>query len=149
MYLFHQYYSVGFTTSVPVPSVLLGRLRDVSVAVPFQFLVCVLLGEWHKLYPFHFLEGFLNLTHVCHDSSNPWDGVSFHITSIWTFAWYLDWVHKVTVKMYFMKTNYTFITLTILDIIHRPVFYLKHDISENGLCVLQVEPNTGEPNKKI
>jgi hypothetical protein len=25
-------------------------------------------------------------------------------------------------------------TIRVLDIIHRPVFYLKHDISETGLC---------------
>jgi hypothetical protein len=32
------------------------------------------------------------------------------------------------------------INITILDIIHRPVFYLKHDVSETGLCLrLQVE----------
>jgi hypothetical protein len=29
----------------------------------------------------------------------------------------------------------------ILDIIHRPVFNLKHDVSETGFCALpQVEP---------
>jgi hypothetical protein len=27
---------------------------------------------------------------------------------------------------------YINITITILDIMHRPVFYLKHDISETG-----------------
>jgi hypothetical protein len=26
-------------------------------------------------------------------------------------------------------------TITILDIIHRPVSYLKHDISETGFCL--------------
>jgi hypothetical protein len=36
---------------------------------------------------------------------------------------------------------YINITITILDIIHRPVFYLKYDISETGICLrLQVEP---------
>jgi hypothetical protein len=31
--------------------------------------------------------------------------------------------------------------ITILDIIHRPVLYLNHDISETGFCLrLQVEP---------
>jgi hypothetical protein len=25
-------------------------------------------------------------------------------------------------------------TITILDIIHRPVFYLKHNVSEDGFC---------------
>jgi hypothetical protein len=33
------------------------------------------------------------------------------------------------------------IIITILDIIHRPVFYLKLKVSETGFCVrLQVEP---------
>jgi hypothetical protein len=33
------------------------------------------------------------------------------------------------------------ITITILDIIHRPVFYLKHGVSETGFFLrLQVEP---------
>jgi hypothetical protein len=32
------------------------------------------------------------------------------------------------------------ITITILDIIYRPVFYLKHDVLETGFCLrLQVE----------
>jgi hypothetical protein len=30
---------------------------------------------------------------------------------------------------------YINITITILDIIHRPVFYLKHDCSETGFCL--------------
>jgi hypothetical protein len=35
---------------------------------------------------------------------------------------------------------YINITITILDIIHRPVFYLKHDVSETGFCLhLRVE----------
>jgi hypothetical protein len=30
-------------------------------------------------------------------------------------------------------------TITILDVIHRPVFYLKHDVSETEFCLcLQV-----------
>jgi hypothetical protein len=33
------------------------------------------------------------------------------------------------------------ITITILDIIYHPVFYLKHDVSETTFCPrLQVEP---------
>jgi hypothetical protein len=37
-----------------------------------------------------------------------------------------------------MKEN---ITITIMNIIHRPVFYLKHDVSETRFChCLQVEP---------
>jgi hypothetical protein len=32
------------------------------------------------------------------------------------------------------------VTITILDIIHRPFFYLKHDVWETGFCLrLQVE----------
>jgi hypothetical protein len=32
-------------------------------------------------------------------------------------------------------------TVTFLDSIHCPIFYLKHDVSETGLCLcLQVEP---------
>jgi hypothetical protein len=33
------------------------------------------------------------------------------------------------------------ITVTVLDIIHRPVIYSGHTVSENGFCLrLQVEP---------
>jgi hypothetical protein len=33
------------------------------------------------------------------------------------------------------------VSITIMDIIHRSVFYLKHDTSETGFCLrLQVEP---------
>jgi hypothetical protein len=36
---------------------------------------------------------------------------------------------------------YINVTITFLDSIHRPVFYLKHDVSEIGFCLrLQVEP---------
>jgi hypothetical protein len=36
---------------------------------------------------------------------------------------------------------YINVTITILDIIHRPNFYLKHDYLEAGFCLrLQVEP---------
>jgi hypothetical protein len=36
--------------------------------------------------------------------------------------------------------RYINITIRILDIIHRPVLYLKHDVSETGFCLrLQVE----------
>jgi hypothetical protein len=42
---------------------------------------------------------------------------------------------------YFITT-----TLTVLDIIHHPVFYLKHDVSETGSCLhLQVEPTQVRP----
>jgi hypothetical protein len=30
--------------------------------------------------------------------------------------------------------NVLCLSITIVDIIHRPVFYLKHDVSENGFC---------------
>jgi hypothetical protein len=34
-----------------------------------------------------------------------------------------------------------FVTVTILDISHRPVFYLKREVSETGFCLrLQVGP---------
>jgi hypothetical protein len=38
---------------------------------------------------------------------------------------------------------YRFLTMvTILDIIHRPAFYFKHDVSEARFCLrLQVELN--------
>jgi hypothetical protein len=37
-------------------------------------------------------------------------------------------------------TGHIFVTTKIPDIIHRPVFYLKHDVSESGLYLhLQVE----------
>jgi hypothetical protein len=43
---------------------------------------------------------------------------------------------------------YSNITLTILDIIHRPVFYLKYDVSETGVCPrLQVEPTQSSRNQ--
>jgi hypothetical protein len=33
------------------------------------------------------------------------------------------------------------VTITVLDIIHRPVYYLKHSVSETGVCPrIQVEP---------
>jgi hypothetical protein len=33
------------------------------------------------------------------------------------------------------------ITITVLDIIYRPVFYLKRNVSENRFCLcLQMEP---------
>jgi hypothetical protein len=36
---------------------------------------------------------------------------------------------------------YINITITILDIIHRPVFHLKHNVLNNEFCLrLQVEP---------
>jgi hypothetical protein len=42
--------------------------------------------------------------------------------------------------------EYINITITILDIIHRPVFYLKYDVPENGFCLrLQVEPTESGP----
>jgi hypothetical protein len=38
---------------------------------------------------------------------------------------------------------YITITITILDIVHRPVFYLKQDVSETGFCLrIQVETET-------
>jgi hypothetical protein len=30
---------------------------------------------------------------------------------------------------------YVNITITILDIVHRPIFYLKQDVSETGFCL--------------
>jgi hypothetical protein len=37
------------------------------------------------------------------------------------------------------------VTITILDIIQLPVFYLKHDVSETGFCLrLQVEHLSGD-----
>jgi hypothetical protein len=33
-----------------------------------------------------------------------------------------------------IETIYSCITITSLDIIHRPIFYLKHNISETGFC---------------
>jgi hypothetical protein len=48
----------------------------------------------------------------------------------------------ITCPLRVQKVNviYTFcddvnITITILDIIHRPVFILRHDVSETGLCL--------------
>jgi hypothetical protein len=40
-----------------------------------------------------------------------------------------------------MWQRYINITIIILDIIHRPAFYLKHDRSETGFCLrFQVKP---------
>jgi hypothetical protein len=36
---------------------------------------------------------------------------------------------------------YINITTTILDIVYRPIFYVKHDVSKTGFCLHpQVEP---------
>jgi hypothetical protein len=44
---------------------------------------------------------------------------------------------------------YINITTTILDIIDRPVFYLKHGVSETGLCHrFQAEPTQLDPKEK-
>jgi hypothetical protein len=34
-----------------------------------------------------------------------------------------------------MSQRYINITITILNIIHRPVFYLKNNVSETGFCL--------------
>jgi hypothetical protein len=48
------------------------------------------------------------------------------------------------------KYRPTFITITILDIIHRPVFYLKHNVSETPFCLrLQVENNQVHPTDRV
>jgi hypothetical protein len=44
---------------------------------------------------------------------------------------------------------YINITIAILDIIHRPVFYLKHDVSESGFWILQVEPTQMGPIGRV
>jgi hypothetical protein len=42
------------------------------------------------------------------------------------------------------------ITITILDIMHRPVFHLKYDISETGFCFcLLVEPTQLDPIDRV
>jgi hypothetical protein len=41
---------------------------------------------------------------------------------------------------------YINITIAFLDIIHRPLFYLKHDVSETVFCfLLEVVPNQMSP----
>jgi hypothetical protein len=46
----------------------------------------------------------------------------------------------------FQNSNYMFITITILDVIFRLVFNLKHDVLETGFCLLlQVEPTQFGP----
>jgi hypothetical protein len=40
---------------------------------------------------------------------------------------------------------YINITIAILDIINRPVSYLKHDVSETWFCLLQVDPTQFVP----
>jgi hypothetical protein len=48
---------------------------------------------------------------------------------------------------YILKGGNT--TLTILDIIRRPVFYLKHNVSETGFCLrLQMRPTKFGSNDK-
>jgi hypothetical protein len=45
------------------------------------------------------------------------------------------------IKMDLVVIDWGVITITILDIIHRPVFYLKYNFSETEFCLrLQVEP---------
>jgi hypothetical protein len=39
---------------------------------------------------------------------------------------------------------YINLTVTIVDIIHGPVFYFKHNVLETGIC-LQVESNRLDP----
>jgi hypothetical protein len=49
--------------------------------------------------------------------------------------WGRNLMFTQSIKMFKNKTN------TILDIIHRPVFHLKHNVSETGFCLhLPVEP---------
>jgi hypothetical protein len=33
------------------------------------------------------------------------------------------------------EQNICFVTITFLNIIHRPVFHLKHDVSKTGICL--------------
>jgi hypothetical protein len=54
--------------------------------------------------------------------------------------WLAEWNgSKVLLNVYKIVAHkihrYINITITILDIIHRDVFYLKHDVSETGLCL--------------
>jgi hypothetical protein len=52
------------------------------------------------------------------------------------FSWSLVWFYHIAVDA----------TITFLDIIHRPVSYLKHDVSETGFCFrLQVGPAQSDP----
>jgi hypothetical protein len=50
------------------------------------------------------------------------------------------------------RTNDLFssITVTVLDSIHSPVFYLKLDVSETGFCLyLDVEPTLCGPTDRV
>jgi hypothetical protein len=50
-------------------------------------------------------------------------------------AWQINAIYRIWLR-------YINITVTILDIIHRPVFYLKHSVSEIGFWLrFQVEPS--------
>jgi hypothetical protein len=45
-----------------------------------------------------------------------------------------------------MQSLYFHMTITIIVIIHRPVFYLKHDVSETGLSSPSAETYSVGPN---
>jgi hypothetical protein len=48
----------------------------------------------------------------------------------------------------YIQSTVVTIATTIRDIIHRPAFYLKHNVWETGFCLrLQVEPTQLGPNR--
>jgi hypothetical protein len=51
----------------------------------------------------------------------------------------MDWIDLAQDRAE-LRRWYINITITILNTINRPVFYLKHDVSETGVCLcLQAE----------
>jgi hypothetical protein len=53
---------------------------------------------------------------------------------------------KISNATYSLCYPLVYITIIILDIIHRPAFYLKHNVSKTGFSLsLQVKPTRFDP----
>jgi hypothetical protein len=102
------------------------------------------LGHASSIHPSHAMLSYLSFHFIM-----PW---STHYTKMIQF-WRQFAVHTVyrTITLWrILRISHVShkgrplnnpITITILDIIHRPVSYLKYDVSEIGFCFrLQVEP---------
>jgi hypothetical protein len=78
-----------------------------------------------------FFRSNTELTHTFHSQSLDY----LRKLSVFIFKYYIDLSSK------FREIFLLNITNTILDIIHRPVSHLKHNVSKNGFCLrLQAEP---------
>jgi hypothetical protein len=65
----------------------------------------------------HYIDNFTETTDSQNMPLQPWRWMKNATRSIGLWRWYIN------------------TTITILDIIHRPIFYLKH-VSETGFCLL-------------